>query len=194
MNASPILVSDTANNRQNYLTLLKRYALEHREVTLASGQKSNIYLDCRQVNMRGEAQFLVGELMYEAMLKLENTGIKFDACGGMATGAIPLACALTAAAFRRGRELPGVFVRKEAKEHGTMATVEGAKFLPPSANVLLLEDVLTTGGSSLVAINGLRSVAAVSYGLGVIDREQGAPAALKQVGVEVLALFKLSEF
>lgn len=174
--------------------LLKQFAFERREVKLASGQTSNVYLDCRQVYFRGEAHFLIGELFYQKMLELEKTA-SFGACGGMAMGSIPLAMALSAAAFRRGRELPGSAVRKEVKEHGMSAKIEGNKCLEPGMRVLILEDVVTTASSALAAITELRNAGLnVDTMLALVDREQGGRENLKAAGIELHSLYSLNDF
>ncbi len=181
--------------RKNLFKLLADFALERREVILASGQSSNIYLDCRQVYFRGEAHFLIGELFYQKMVEIEKQSLQFSAVGGMAMGCIPLSLALSAAAFRRGRELPGFAVRKDAKDHGMKSIIEGNKCLSPEAQVLIVEDVVTTGASALKAIEELRNVGvAVSHMFAIIDRDQGGRENLLKAGVKLEALFSLGDF
>lgn len=172
--------------------LLLEFSLLRQEVTLASGQKSGVYLDCRNLVLQGEAQFLIGELFYEKVLELENSGMTFDATGGMASGSIPLSTALACAAFRRGRELPGVFVRKEAKDHGLMVKVEGARALKKNAHILLVEDVITTASSALMAAKELRTLGDVTHCLALVDREQGGTQNLRSAAIEPISLFTLS--
>ncbi len=175
-------------------TLLDRFAIERREVTLASGQKSNIYIDCRQIYFRGEAQFVIGELFFKKMLTIEAESTEFSACGGMAMGSIPLSCALTAAAFRRGRELPGFAVRKEVKDHGMTANIEGNKCLSASDRVLMVEDVVTTGSSALTAIAQLRAQGMkVDTIFAIVDREQGGYERFLAEGVRLYSLFTLKD-
>lgn len=184
--------NDDLKNRL-YL-LLEKLAIEQREVKLASGQMSNIYIDCRQVYFRGEAQFIIGELFFKKMLEMESASIGFAACGGMAMGSIPLSCALSAAAFRRGRELPGFAIRRQAKDHGMMTAIEGDKCLEKGSRVVLVEDVVTTGSSALIAIRQLREVGVVVDTLfAVVDREQGGFLNLLQEGVRSYSLFSLKD-
>lgn len=190
-----VAAHDHNEHKERLLRLLRDYALEHREVTLASGQKSNVYLDCRQVYFRGEAHFLIGELFWQKMLALENEHLAFGACGGMAMGSIPLSLALSAAAFRRGRELPGFAVRKEAKNHGMQAVIEGNKCLHPNTHVLIVEDVVTTGGSALKAIEELRNAGmVVNHMLAIVDRQQGGREHLLESHVKLESLFSLEDF
>lgn len=186
-------VSPSMNLSSKLFHLLERFAIERREVTLASGQKSNIYIDCRQVYFRGEAQFIIGELFFEKMQSLEVNGT-FDACGGMAMGSIPLSCALSAASFRRGRELPGFAVRKSAKDHGMMSVVEGSRAILPKSRVLIVEDVVTTASSSIAAIAEVRKLGATVDSLfAIVDREQGARENLLEIGVTLHAIFTLKD-
>ncbi len=174
--------------------LLERYALEYRDVRLASGQTSNIYIDCRQVYFRGEAQFLIGELFLKKMLDVEALSNEFDACGGMAMGSIPLSCALSAAALRRGRELPGFAVRNQTKDHGMGSIIEGNKCLTPKNRILILEDVVTTGSSALKAIEHLRKVGMIVDTIfAIVDREQGGMERFLAEGIRLHALFTLKD-
>lgn len=176
-------------------TLLLKDALIQKDVVLASGKPSQIYFDCRQIYFRGEAQFIIGELFFKKMRELESLGKFFSACGGMAMGAIPLVAALSSAAFRRGRELPGCVVRKEVKEHGLSQAIEGGSFLHNDCAMLLVEDVVTTGGSVLRAAQVLREAGAkVDTLLCLIDREQGGAVHLADHGISLHPLFTMSEF
>jgi orotate phosphoribosyltransferase len=181
--------------RTRLFDLLVRFAVERREVTLASGQKSNIYIDCRQVYFRGEAQYILGELFFSDLLKIESESVGFSAVGGMAIGAIPLAGALSSAAFRRGRELPGFVVRKERKDHGMQAVIEGSKCLMAGSRALVVEDVVTTAGSAILAINRLREHGIIVDTLfSIIDREQGGREHLSKMGIHLHSLFTLRDF
>lgn len=174
--------------------LLKRYALMQQPVTLASGGSSSIYIDCRQVYFRGEAQFLLGELFFKKMLEIEALHKPFLACGGMAMGSIPLTIALTTAAFRRGRPLPGCAVRKESKQHGTQSQIEGSSSLLKGSEVLVVEDVVTTASSAIKAIEALRSAGScVDTLLCIVDRGQGGRENLAKIDVSLHSLFTLKD-
>src|SRR5690606_9968719 len=109
-----------AGQRARLLELLTKLSYEDREVTLASGQKSRFYIDCKQVALTGEGHFLVGRLFLSLLDDIEAaSGARHDACGGMSIGADPLSSALSLTAFLGGRELPAIYVRKEPKGHGT---------------------------------------------------------------------------
>lgn len=176
------------------LEMIELFAVTRQGVKLSSGKTSDIYLDCRQIYFRGEGQFVIGELFFEQMLALESEH-RFDACGGMALGAAPLSCALSMAAFRRGRELPGVVVRKEPKEHGLCASIEGDRALFKGCRLLLLEDVVTTGQSAIMAIKRLRERGAIIDSLlCLVDREEGGAFNLGKEGISLKSLFTLKDF
>lgn len=183
-------------HRQRLLALLTEHAYQDREVTLASGQKSRFYIDCKQVALRGEGHFLLGRLLLEELQQVEaSTGLRHDACGGMSIGADPLASALSLTAFLGGRELPAIYVRKEAKGHGTGAFLEGAQAATQGAQVVLVEDVVTTGGSSLKAAARLREHGyVVSHVLAIVDRKAGGAEAFRAEGIELRSLFTRADF
>ena len=138
-------------------TLLLELSVEFRPVVLSSGQPSDVYVDCKQTALCAEGAELLGALLYEKVLLIENRSQKTaQAVGGMSIGADPLATAVSLEARRRGRNLPAFLVRKTAKNHGTKAFIEGAKNFEPAAEVIILEDVITTGGSSLLAAERMR--------------------------------------
>ncbi|MFZ9889226.1 MAG: orotate phosphoribosyltransferase [Myxococcota bacterium] len=183
-------------HRHRLLALLTEHAYADREVTLASGQKSRFYIDCKQVALRGEGHFLLGRLFLEAVQQIEaSDGFRHDACGGMSIGADPLASALSLTAFLGGRELPAIYVRKEAKGHGTGAFLEGARAVATGGRVVLVEDVVTTGGSSLKAAARLRDHGyVVTHVLAIVDRLAGGAEAFRAEGLELLSLFTRADF
>ena len=121
---------------------MTRLSYEEREVTLASGAKSNFYIDCKQTVLTAEGHFLVGSLFGRI---LATQAPEVEAIGGVTMGADPLASAVSTLSYVAGRPLPAFYVRKEAKGHGTAAWIEGTKSLRPGMPVAILEDVVTTG-------------------------------------------------
>lgn len=186
----------TESERRDLLGILKEFAYSQKEVTLASGQKSNFYIDCKQVSFRGDGACALGRLFYEIMkLREEQDNTLFNACGGMALGAVPISLALTIEAFANNRALPSLCVRKEQKEHGSRATVEGVSHLPAQSRVLLVEDVITTGQSTINAAVALRNAGfVVDYVIAIVDREAGGEANLDKHGLRLTSLFDLSDF
>ncbi len=185
-----------AGQRARLLELLKTLSYEDREVTLASGQTSRFYIDCKQVALTGEGHFLLGRLFLALLDDIEaREGTRHDACGGMSIGADPLSSALSLTAFLGGRELPAIYVRKEAKGHGTGAYLEGLKSIPAGARVVLVEDVVTTGGSSLLAARRLREHGfSVAHVIAIVDRQAGGLEAFAREGLELHALFTRADF
>ena len=175
------------------LELLKARAVRAGDITLASGQSSSVYVDTKQASLTGEGHALVGRLYLEHFNNLEDKSAPFVACAGMSIGADPISSALSLTAHLAGRELPAIYVRKEPKGHGTGTHLEGVAHVERGP-VLLVEDVVTTGGSSLKAIAHLRDGGfVVDQCVCIVDREAGGRENLKEAGVELTALFRLEE-
>jgi len=153
------------------LELLRELAYERREVTLASGRKSNFYIDTKQASLTAEGHFLIGTLLRAAV---ETLAPDAEAVGGMTMGADPLSSATAMASYLAGKPLAAFYVRKEPKGHGTGQWLEGKKSLRPSMPVVVLEDVVTTGGSTLKAIERVRSAELdVKHVVALVDRQEG---------------------
>ena len=183
------------SDRRRLLHLLKTHSYQERDVTLASGQKSHFYIDCKQTACLGEGASIIGCLFYNHLVALEKDGIHYDACGGMALGAVPLAIAVSMTAFLLGRELPSLAVRRQVKNHGTGVFVEGASCVPKNGHVLLLEDVVTTGGSTILAAQKLRDTGYhVDTVFALVNREAGGEKNFKDNGLSLCSLFDLTDF
>ena len=158
---------------------------------LASGRTSDFYCNLKPTMMDPEGAHLLGVLIAEAL-----DGTEVDLIGGLEMGAVPLATAATAASFARGKPLAAFFVRKAAKDHGTKSLVEGlvrGESLK-GRRLAILEDVTTTGGSSLKAIEAVRAEgASVALVLTVVDRQEGAAEAFAAAGVAFRALITAAE-
>ena len=166
---------------------IKERALRFGEFTLASGQTSNYYIDGKQVSLSGEGLYLL------ALLILDELPEEVEAVGGMSIGADPIAGAVAALAAAQGRALDAFIVRKERKDRGTGQQVEGP--LRSGALVTMLEDVVTTAGSTLQAIAAVqreRSAEVVKV-IVMVDRLQGARGNLAAAGFELTALFDVGE-
>ena len=174
-------------DRRRLAQLIKDRALRFGEFTLASGQKSSYYIDGKQVSLDGEGLYLLASQI------LERLPAEVEAVGGMAIGADPIAGAVVALATTRGRELDAFIVRKQPKERGTRQQVEGP--LEQGVRVAVLEDVITTGGSTLRAIEALQHEcdAQVVCVITMVDRLQGARENLAAEGFELTALFDITE-
>lgn len=168
----------------DYLERLKRRlrekSLVRGEVTLSSGKKSDYYLDCRLTTLDPEGSVLVGHAILEL---LAEKGIRAEAIGGMSIGADPVVSAVVALSHLEGRPLRGFLVRKERKEHGRQKLIEGleAGAVRPPRRVVIVDDVCTTGKSTLEAIaaaesEGMKVVAVIS----LVDREEGGSETLRK--------------
>lgn len=177
------MTSETAAaDRARLRALLLEHSVRWGEFTLASGKKSDLYIDARVTLMLPEGLSLAGKLLLE---RIDATfqPADLDAVGGMAVGAVPLvsACLVHAAAHPRWRGLRGFFVRKEAKGHGLGKRVEGA--FRAGDRVVLLEDVVTSGGSSKLAADAVHDAGGeVRRVVAIVDREEGGAAALTDAG------------
>jgi orotate phosphoribosyltransferase len=178
-------------HRARLLELLKRLAYEEREVTLASGQKSNFYIDCKQAVLSAEGHFLVGWLIGRA---IGERAPEVEAVGGLTMGADPLASAVATVSYLGQRPLAAFYVRKEPKGHGTGQWIEGAKALRPGMPVAILEDVVTTGASALKAIARAREFGLkVALTVGIVDREEGGREALEREA-PLVTLYRKRDF
>jgi len=161
--------------RDRLLELLRLRAFAVREVTLSSGLKSTFYIDCKQVSLDAEGASLIGQLFHELVDKVAPSAV---AVGGLTLGADPLATATSVASFLAGRPRGAFIVRKEPKGHGTSQWVESAG-LSAGAPVVILEDVITTGASTLRAIERARlSGFEVLHAVGLVDRLEGGREAI----------------
>ncbi|MEZ4454983.1 MAG: orotate phosphoribosyltransferase [Gemmatimonadales bacterium] len=167
---------------------LERLLLE-RSVTfgdfvLASGQRSSYYVDARKTTMSAEGLRLIGEL---GLQQLRARGWVAQAIGGLTMGADPVAYAIARASLDSPPILDAFSVRKAAKQHGTRQLIEGN--FQPGAPVIVVEDVITSGGSAIQAIEAVRAAGGHVVGvLAVVDRGQGGVGAIASHGVEVVSL------
>jgi len=170
------------------MDLVRRLALALGDFTLASGKKSKYYLDCRKVTLDSAGANLIADGMLELL-----GGDLPDAVGGMAIGADPITAALITVAGRSGQKLRGFIVRKEAKQHGTGRDVEGP--VNPGDEVVVVEDVVTTGGSSLAAIEKAEAAGLKVRGvLAIIDRLEGGRETLAARGYSLQTLLTIRDF
>lgn len=177
--------------RDRLKKILLEYSYQKRNVTLASGKKSNFYFDGKQTTLHPEGSDLVGSLMTEAIYREFPEA---QAVGGPTLGADPIASAIGLVSYRRGFPLQPFIVRKTPKSHGTMSWIEGGLHLKPGMRVVLVEDVITTGGSLLRAAGRVKDAGLQPVGcLVLVDREEGGREALEAQGLKVLSLFTKKE-
>ncbi len=175
-------------DRQRLIGLVRELALRFGTFTLASGKTANFYLDCRQLTLHplGANQVALG------MLELLKDKMP-DAIGGMAIGADPISASTITLAGQRGVDLRGFIVRKEAKQHGMGRQVEGP--VQPGMKAVVVEDVVTSGGSALKAVEAAREFGLeVESILAVIDRLEGGREAIEAQGLKLKTLLTVRDF
>ncbi len=163
---------------------------EKRNVTLASGRQSDFYFDGKQTTLHPEGGYLTGKLFFDAIKDVEGV----EGVGGLTLGADPIATATSVVSFLEGKPVPGFIIRKEPKGHGTGAWLEGRKNLKPGARVVIVEDVVTSGGSSIKAIKRAEEEGLVVLGVvTLVDREEGGRENIEKEGYWLRSIFTKSD-
>ncbi len=176
-------------DKQALVDLVRQRALKFGDFTLASGKKATYYLDGKQVTLDATGARLVAEGMLDLLAK----GAMPDAVGGMSIGADPITAAVITMSGVRGVPLLGFMVRKESKGHGTNRFIEGS--VQPGQTAVIVEDVVTTGGSSLSAIERAEAFGLKIVGvLAVIDRMEGGREAFARRGYPLSSLLTIRDF
>jgi orotate phosphoribosyltransferase len=180
--------------RAGLLELLRARAFQRKRVLLASGRESDFFIDCKQAVLTAEGHALAGA----AMLEVLDPAGALGACvavAGVELGGCPLASAVALTSYQRGAPLDAVYVRKDAKDHGSRRLLEGDTRLLPGARIALLEDVVTTGGSTLKAAAKLRDAGYQVAGvIALVDRLEGGRQAIEADGMKLVALFTRHDF
>ncbi|MCL1915894.1 MAG: orotate phosphoribosyltransferase [Desulfovibrionaceae bacterium] len=180
---------DSLSLKKRLALLLKEKSYLEGDFTLSSGLKSDYYFDCRQTSLHPEGAWLIGKLLAEMARPLAPDGVS-----GMTMGADPLITSVSLAAREEGLSWPGLIVRKEAKKHGTAGALEGLGNFRPGQSVVMLEDVVSTGGSVIKGCEHIRAAGlAVREICCVLDREQGGREALRGIGCDLHAIFTRQE-
>lgn len=171
--------------------LLRERAFQEREITLSSGLRSNFYIDCKQVSLDAEGGYLIGCLFASL---IDEVAPRAAAVGGLTLGADPLATATSIASFQRGTPRAAFIVRKEPKGHGTGQWIEHPSNLPAGSEVVVVEDVVTTGASMLRAIERVVEAGfVVTRALALVDRLEGGRAAI-EAHTPLISLFDRKDF
>lgn len=164
--------------------LLRERSVLKGDFVLASGRRSNHYIDARKTTMSAAGQDLIGRL---GLAAIRAAGWQVTRVGGLTMGADPVAYAIARASLGAPPVVDAFSVRKAAKQHGTGRRIEGN--FAPGDSVVVVEDVITSGGSALEAVAAIREAGGTVAGvLAVVDREEGGRAALEQQGLSVLSL------
>ncbi len=155
------------------------------DFTLASGKKSAYYFDAKKLTLSPEGAYRIGKAMYDELAKLP-----LDAVGGVATGAYPIATAVTLVSYLEHKPLPAFMVRETVKEHGTKRLIEG--HLKEGFRVAIVEDVITTGGSVYKVIEAVKAAGCrVVKVIALVDRHEGGGEKLRADGYDFTALLHL---
>ena len=176
-------------SRTRLIELLREKSFRTGEFTLASGEKSNIYIDCRTTTMHAEGLYQVGHLGWEM---IDASGLNPDGVGGLTMGADPVAYAIAYTSWLGADPVHAFSVRKSPKDHGTGKRIEGS--FREGSRVVVVEDVVTSGASVLEACDVVHAhggeVLAV---LSVVDREEGGRRAIESAGYRFLSLVSVTE-
>lgn len=179
-------------DRERLLELLRRLSFERRKVVLSSGRESDFYIDCKRTVLTAEGHYLAGRLLFRAIREMCPKAV---GVGGLTLGADPLASAVSLTSWLEGQPLSAFIVRKEPKGHGTGQWIEGRSALPDGALVAIVEDVITTGASTLKAIERAKAERLTVCGVfALVDREEGGREAIEAAGHRVYALFTRRDF
>jgi orotate phosphoribosyltransferase len=177
-----------AELRQRLFALIQERSFKKGHFILASGKASTYYFDSKPTMLHPEGAALLAELMYQ-----EVQGVTADCVGGLELGAVPLIAPVAIKSLGSARPLLGFFVRKAPKDHGTKQRIEGLDVAGKTA--IILEDVTTTGGSAMQAVNIVQEAGGkVALVLSILDRGEGAAELYAAAGIPFKSLFRAEEF
>lgn len=182
-----VATADLTTLRQQLLDLLCQLAYQEGDFVLSSGQRSSYYINGKEVTLHPQGALAIGRLLFS--LLPEDT----DAVAGLTLGADPIVTAVSVVSAYENKPIPALIIRKEAKGHGTRAYIEGPN-LRADANVVVLEDVVTTGQSAMKAVNRLKDAGyQVDRVISLVDRQQGGAEYYQSVGLNFQAVFSIEE-
>ncbi|NET42779.1 orotate phosphoribosyltransferase [Okeania sp. SIO2B3] len=184
---SSLATVDLTTIKQELLDLLCRLAYREGDFILSSGQRSSYYINGKYVTLHPQGALAIGRLLL-SMLPEDTQGV-----AGLTLGADPMVTAVSVVSAYENRPIPALIIRKQAKGHGTMAYIEGPT-LEANARVIVLEDVVTTGASAMLAVNRLREANyQVDRVFALVDREQGGRELYQKEGLQFESIFTISE-
>lgn len=187
LNEQGMLVEHVSELRERLVELICRDAYREGEFTLSSGEKSNYYIDGKMITVSPEAAFLIGELIFH-----RTSEIRADAIGGLAIGAVSPVTSAVISYYHHGQPIEGFWCRDHAKSHGTKKIIEG--HVPTDEQVIIVDDVVTSGCSVMKAIEAAEGVGAtVVLVLSLVDRERGARKMFNERGYEYDSIFTTSD-
>ena len=174
------------------LEMLREHSFRRGTFTLSSGKTSDFFIDCKPTVLRAEGHVLVGAALMDAALRLAGS---LSAVAGVELGGCSLASAVAFHSFTQGRPLDAVYVRKTQKGHGTQRLLEGAAHLPQGARVVVLEDTVTTGGSTLRAVAQIREAGLTVAGVvSVVAGPLRRAAAMAEAQLPYVSLYSRTDF
>lgn len=176
-------------DKASLLKLLKKNSFKKGKFVLASGKESSYYLDGKLTTLTAEGAYLVAKIILD-MIKKD----KIAAIGGLTLGADPIVSAVAAISYAEKKPVDAFIVRKEPKKHGMQRFIEGPAF-KTGARILVVDDVVTTGGSTIKAINAIRQAGGkIVKAIALVDRKEGAKENLAALGVELESIFTIEDF
>jgi orotate phosphoribosyltransferase len=189
----PSTTRSSAGDRARLVEIIKARSFQTgADLTLASGRVSNFYFNMKPTMLDPEGGYLIGQLVLDAL-----DGVEADWIGGLEMGAVPIGATVAALGYARGRRLAAFFVRKHVKEHGTKSRLEGLARgdTLKGKRVVVVEDVTTTGGSALQAVESVRDEGAdVVRIVSIVDRQEGAAETFRSAGLPFEPLLTAQDF
>jgi orotate phosphoribosyltransferase len=186
----PLRIQSNDTTRARAFQIIKDKSFTFGDFTLASGKRSRFYLDMKPTMFDPEGASLLAQMIF-ARLATANV----DFVGGLEMGAVPLIAPINMLSYEMNRPIPGFFVRKEVKDHGTKKSVEIKEGSLRDKGVAILEDVTTSGNSAMTAVKAVQAIGGtVNLVLTIVDREEGAAELFEQAGIPFDRLFAASEF
>ncbi len=188
-NLSNLLNARIYEIRLTVLNAIKTLCYEKKEFTLVSGRKSDFYIDLRRISFDGDYLYYIGRMLYEELMVFKRKSA-FDVIAGVPVGGMPLISSILINSFLDGNTLKSVVIRKEKKGYGKGNMIEPVQFLHKGAKIMIVEDVVTTGGSILKAVESARNEGyIVKNTICIVDREEGGKENLKENGIDLISLF-----
>jgi orotate phosphoribosyltransferase len=179
-----------SDTRRNLFALIKARSFSRGTKMLVSGRATNYYFDMKPSMFHPAGAAWIAELMLDRI-----EGLKVDYVGGLAIGAVPLVNSIAMLSHQRGRPIPGFFVRSQVKDHGSQRRIEGTSESLAGKNVVIVEDVTTTGGSACTALEAAMAEGAnIVLVLSIVDRLEGAVENFKNRGINFQAIYTADEF
>jgi orotate phosphoribosyltransferase len=174
------------------LELLRERGFRRGHFVLSSGKQSDFFIDCKPAVLLARGHALAGHALLQ---RIGDALGPVSAVAGVELGGCPLASAVACASWADGAPIDAVYIRKATKEHGTKKMLEGADHLSPGARVAIVEDTVTTGGSTLRAVQAVREAGFEVAGVvAVVDRLEGGADAIREAGVAFSALYDRTDF